>query len=67
MNSPYPYATCTRSPGRPPAARIDRAITVAHTSRSPAVYPTTVARPVVPDDACIRDTCSLGTANIPNG
>ena len=31
------------------------------------VYPTTVGRPVVPEDACTRTTSSRGTANIPNG
>ena len=67
MNSPYPYATCTMSPGRPPAAWIDRAMTSDHTSRSPRVYPTTVGRPVVPLLAWTRTTSSRGTANIPNG
>jgi hypothetical protein len=52
---------------RPPAARIERAITVDHVSMSFAVYPTTVGFPVVPDDAWMRTICSRGTANIPNG
>jgi hypothetical protein len=42
---------CTRSPGRPPAARIDRAITDAHIWMSLSLYPTTVGWPVVPDEA----------------
>jgi hypothetical protein len=41
-------ATCTLSPRRPPAARIDRAINPAHLSMSRAVSPTTVGWPVVP-------------------
>ena len=32
-------------------------------SRSSRVYPTTVALPVVPDEAWTRTTCSRGTAN----
>ena len=43
-------------PGRPPAARMERAMTVAQVSMSSRVYPTTVARPVVPDEACTRTT-----------
>ena len=43
------------SPARPPAARIERAITVAQVSMSLRVYPTTVGLPVVPDDAWMRD------------
>ena len=39
------------APARPPAARIERAMTVAHVSMSFRVYPTTVGLPVVPDDA----------------
>ncbi len=54
-------------PGRPPAARIERAITFAQVPMSAAVYPTTVGRPVVPDEAWMRATCSRGTANMPNG
>ena len=54
-------------PGRPPAARIERAITLAQVPMSAAVYPTTVGRPVVPDEAWMRATCSRGTANMPNG
>ena len=67
MNRPYPYATWTTSPARTPAARSDRAITDAQVRMSSAVYPTTVALPVVPDEAWTRETCSRGTANIPNG
>jgi hypothetical protein len=46
---------------------MDRAITWAQVSMSFRVYPTTVGRPVVPDDAWIRLTRSLGTANMPYG
>lgn len=67
MNSPYPYATWTLWPGRPPAARIERATTSAQVSRSRSVYPTTVGRPVVPLEAWILRTSCSGTANIPNG
>ncbi|WP_233946799.1 hypothetical protein [Eggerthella lenta] len=35
--------------------------------RSFAVCPTTVAWPVVPDDAWMRATSFCGTANSPNG
>ncbi len=46
---------------------MDRAITAAQVSRSRSVYPTTVGRPVVPEEACTRRTSSRGTANMPNG
>ena len=67
MNSPYPYATWTLSPGRPPEARIERAISRAQVCTSSRVYPTTVGRPVVPEEACSRLTSRCGTANMPNG
>ncbi|OIQ63550.1 hypothetical protein GALL_549090 [mine drainage metagenome] len=51
----------------PPAARIERAISIDHVSISFAVYPTTVGFPVVPLDAWIRTIRSIGTANIPYG
>jgi hypothetical protein len=54
------------APGRPPAAPIERAMRLDQESISFFVYPTTVGRPVVPDEACTRETCSRGTANMPN-
>jgi hypothetical protein len=57
----------TFHPAFTPEARSERATSDAHRSRSPAVYPTTVGWPVVPDDAWTRATRDCGTANIPNG
>ncbi len=67
MNSPYPYALCTFIPGRTPDARRQRATSEAQVSE--------ILRGVADDrrtaggaeDACTRATCSIGTANIPNG
>ena len=54
-------------PERPPAARIERAITSDHISMSALVYPTTIGLPVVPDEAWTRTSFSRGTANMLNG
>ena len=44
-----------------------RAINSDHVSTSRRVYPTTVGLPVVPEEAWMRTTRSIGTANSPNG
>ena len=44
-----------------------RAIRSDQWSRSPAVYPTTVGLPVVPEVVWIRTTSRRGTAKNPNG
>jgi hypothetical protein len=54
-------------PLRPPAARIERAITSDHMSMSALVYPTTIGLPVVPEEACTRASFWRGTANMSNG
>jgi hypothetical protein len=54
-------------PLRPPAARIERAITFDQTSISALVYPTTIGFPVVPEEAWTRTSFSRGTANILKG
>ena len=54
-------------PLRPPAARIERAITSDHISISALVYPTTIGLPVVPEEAWTRTSFSRGTANMLKG
>jgi len=44
-----------------------RAISSAHVSMSRRVYPTTTGFPVVPEEAWMRTTRSIGTANSPKG
>ena len=51
----------------PPTMAMPRAKQSPQFSRSVAVWPTTVAWPVVPDEAWIRATSSLPRANMPNG
>jgi hypothetical protein len=54
-------------PVRPPAARIERAITSDQMSMSALVYPTTIGLPVVPEEAWTRTSLSRATANMLNG
>ena len=51
----------------PPTMAMPRAKQSPQFSRSDAVWPTTVAWPVVPEDAWMRATSFCGTANSPNG
>ena len=67
MNSPYPYDTCTVSPGPAPPQPSDRAVHSAQFSKSVRVYPTTVGFPVVPELAWMRTISSRPTPSIPNG
>src|SRR3989442_2829175 len=55
------------SPRRAPAAVSTRAITSRQISRSPAVYPTMVGLPFVPEEAWMRATSASSTAKRPNG
>jgi len=50
-----------------PAMVMIRATRLLQFFRSLRVYPTTVAMPVVPEEACTRTTSRSGTANMPYG